>query len=1001
MVLLCASHGADCAEPAEQFLDGLLARSDYSTALEYLDWLEASKICPDEFRTVLDYHRGHVQLAAARSQKDVGSREKHLKQAEERYEAFLSRNARHALAPIANQNLRQLALERARGFMRDAGQPNADKDSLYRQAEKSFDAATKSYEEWIEQIRFDLQVARKGTSRSATSKRLRARFLEAKWMLALIRYEASSTSETDRRELQKKLLDADKLFEELSTEYRRALPGIMAVLYRGRIQQDLGKPKAALAFYEEHINEINQPEAVRNIAVQSTTRAIECWLDPGVEQFNRAIEIGNKWVNAAHQDDNSKPEWLALRMLLAKAYRAKAETIQGDQKSGLLANGRRQAEFVANYPGPLQARAQALAIELGGSAGPGTVQADSGAFGAARAAAIATRQELGNTDTILRLQTSQLASLTKAAAREALAKKLADTQKKRNGQSQNALQKHRDALELAGAGVPQDHIDDLRYYYCYLLYSSQRYYEAAVLGDFIARHHSNSIGARTAANIALASYATIQNEITNLSSAQPVTSSNPNLVAIRLEELADHIVRTWPGQKETDDALITLVTFMVRDGRYDKAEAYLKKIPAESPRRGDAEIRTGQSMWAAYIKQVTEDPSATDDQTPLQAEQLLTAGVERMKKLPPSDILVRGILSLAQVYLHTNQPQLAATLLEDPETGPKTLTDQNSPLITTTPGLAQQVYRTTLRAFIGSSATKKVGATMEALGKTVEDSPEGRRRLVSIYMALAKDLKTQIEMAPPNQRQSLTDSFDQFLGSVSTNTNEFNVLNWVATTYANMGDALGDAPKNKVAAARLYEKSAQGYERVLALQRNGELKLDENLVNSVRMQLATTRARLGNHTQAIATFTDILTTNNMMLNVQIEAARTLQAGALAGKTEWFQRSIVGDPPSGARRPTIWGWGKISKVTAAQMYKSDAAKQKFGGTFFEARLQMAKIQYAQSERADGDKKIKFLKSAEKILQSTASLYPELGGQKWKTEYNRLLATVQKTLGKADS
>ena len=70
----------------------------------------------------------------------------------------------------------------------------------------------------------------------------------------------------------------------------------------------------------------------------------------------------------------------------------------------------------------------------------------------------------------------------------------------------------------------------------------------------------------------------------------------------------------------------------------------------------------------------------------------------------------------------------------------------------------------------------------------VDDSPAGRRRLVGIYMGLAKDLRTQIETASPQQRASLSASFDKFLSNVSTNTKEFGILNWVAATYAAMGD---------------------------------------------------------------------------------------------------------------------------------------------------------------------------------------------------------------------
>ena len=42
------------------------------------------------------------------------------------------------------------------------------------------------------------------------------------------------------------------------------------------------------------------------------------------------------------------------------------------------------------------------------------------------------------------------------------------------------------------------------------------------------------------------------------------------------------------------------------DRRSEGAEKCLEEIPADSPERGDAEIKTGQAMWNAYLKGMQE-----------------------------------------------------------------------------------------------------------------------------------------------------------------------------------------------------------------------------------------------------------------------------------------------------------------------------------------------------------------------------------------------------------
>ncbi len=606
---------------------------------------------------------------------------------------------------------------------------------------------------------------------------------------------------------------------------------------------------------------------------------------------------------------------------------------------------------------------------------------------------------------MIKLLQSKLATISDEKNRVETQKQLTDVQQQHQQLLERAFRYHHLALELAGPDTPGEQINDLRYYYCYLLYANGRHYEAAVLGEFVAMRYPESSGARTCANIALASYVAID--------AEP-SAGDSDFVQRRLIRLANHIVATWPGQSEADDALITLVGFMIRKGRLDEAEDYLERIPEASARRGEAELRTGQALWNEYLAGMQKQRDAAADKSDAErlekikqrSQALLTQGVERMEKGDPSPLLIQAVLALAQSYIDANQAAAALELLEDPKTGAKTLADANDPLIIETTGLAEYTYRVALRAYIANLADsddstamiEQANKTMKLLEKTVGDSANDRRRLVNVYRSVAQDLRRQIEISPPQERAKLSHSFDTFLEKIAAGSNDFNILNWVAATYADMGDGFDENGTDlSPDAQRYYEKSVARYNDILAMNRQGAVELEPKLVTQVRLRLASLQRRLGAYDEAVQAFTEILAANNMMVNIQVEAARALQAGATAGQTSWYDRAVRGDAPKPGGKPIIWGWGKISKIAAAQMYRGPEYKTKYQDTFYDARLQIAQCQYEQAIRASGAKKNKYLSNAKRVLQSTARLYPDLGGPKWQESYDKLLKSVQAALG----
>jgi hypothetical protein len=127
------------------------------------------------------------------------------------------------------------------------------------------------------------------------------------------------------------------------------------------------------------------------------------------------------------------------------------------------------------------------------------------------------------------------------------------------------------------------------------------------------------------------------------------------------------------------------------------------------------------------------------------------------------------------------------------------------------------------------------------------------------------------------------------------------------------------------------------------------------------------------------------------------------AGAMSGRSLWdgaeparphenYLRAIVGAQPDPAKnkKNTIWGWGEIARLAA-----SDA---KYREQFHEARYNLALCRYNYAlSREDAAQKKEQLVRAKSDISLTAGLYPDMGGESWRTQYDNLLKNVQKVLG----
>ncbi len=165
-------------------------------------------------------------------------------------------------------------------------------------------------------------------------------------------------------------------------------------------------------------------------------------------------------------------------------------------------------------------------------------------------------------------------------------------------------------------------------------------------------------------------------------------------------------------------------------------------------------------------------------------------------------------------------------------------------------------------------------------------------------------------------------------------------------------------------------------------------------VLAAKMQLGECYRALGEYQQALDSFADILKEKEASLAVQRAAALTYQERGQHEDAKWFESAIQGGYKSQTTNQNrIWGWAKISTVAA----RAARTNESFRDAFFEARLNIARSRYQAAMKKEGDAHRQDLAKAKQGIQSLTTLYPDLGGERWKPQFDELLKNIQREEG----
>lgn len=1010
---VCASAIASAAvavEPAEEFVKGLQERGMHELALEYLEQLKTSPVASDTIRRQIPYLRGVALVEQSRQSTDVTARSRLLDEARQELERFAESNPHSVQGAEAQLQLATVQMSRGQELVAQAAQlPNDatysaqrkklghDSRVLFTDAHDTLGRAEAIYSGELEK----LPPTAADESRSSGSKRqeYRARVAQLRFLAAQTQFEAAQSYPPEADEFHKLNEAAAQELSAIYDEFARTLlVGLYARLYEGRCYQALGSYPLALGCYEEIIGKENVLPAFRKLIASAVHRKAEVLI--AQQKYDAAIDACKACLKGARRDEEKQPEWLAVRFRLAEALSKKAESAKGDstEQRRLLAEARDAYRTVAKTPGEYQVAARAATAVTGGGNQADQKKEEPKNFQAA--------YELGK-DALSSYNSAKMALPTAERNNPSAVPEL---QAQMESGKEEARYYFRLATTLVENETDPKVLNEVRYFLCWLYWESKDYDRAAVLGEFLARRYSDHPAASSSAKIAMASL----EQLYNRARAAKGNKDSGEFEARRMSKLAEFIARRWPGTDDADAAFGVLVSDAIRAGRIEDAEKLLGQ--ASDQWRPRLELQLGNAMWSRYLEisqpgQASASDQAALDKLKMPAMKYLRSGFDALRKdSPVSEPVATAALYLAQALLTDGKYEDAIAILEDKKAGPLTLVTGENPTASR-PQYAVEAYKAALRAYVSVTPPqeKKAMDSMQLLERVVQengDAAKSAEQLNRIYIGLGVALQRQMEelhdAGNDGEAKRVAGAFAKFVERIS---NQQGTASWptrvwlaqanyaIATQQLPVSQQQAGTPTVLSPSAKTYfTKARDAYQQVTKEAAiNPKLAPSSSAVLAAKIQLAECYRALGQYQQALDTFSEVLFEKETSLAVQRAAALTFQERGQREDPKWFEQAIHGGyklKTTGQNR--MWGWQKLSQIAQHASRTDD----KFRDAFFEARLNIARCRYLAAMKQNGDARQQDLIRAKENIQSTAQLYPELGGERWKSQFDELRKSIQR-------
>ncbi len=476
--------GVSCAqanEPFMRFLNGLRDQQLYDVAIDYLAQMRNSSQISDEDKQLLGYEEGKTLIEWAREDSDIKSRTKNLETARERLQVFIKDHSDHEMAGSAAMQLGNVLVLRGTMTMESSAKPSnvAQREVLLKQARTLFEEAKTvfkksedDYEKRVNEFKGIPPANNPGWADRRDA--VRQAFLQANLYSAAVLQELAKTYPPGSKENKEQLQAAADKYRKIYERWRTLMAGQLARVKQGQCLQDLGDTKTAISLYADLLNQPEDLPEFRKLKAGALYRTQQCWLDASQNNPELAHKIGREFIDRSRQDEVKQPDWLAVRYFTALSAKKFADGLNdpnaAGRKKSLMNEARDDSKFVASVRGTYRDDARALLAEV---TGRDEVVKEPVNF--------AEAMERGQ-QYLDEMQTKE--SQAKIGGANVDAKKLME---EAVAAREKAVHYFNQAIKLRDSDVKIDEINAARYYTCFLDYQSGNFYDAAVLGEFLAR----------------------------------------------------------------------------------------------------------------------------------------------------------------------------------------------------------------------------------------------------------------------------------------------------------------------------------------------------------------------------------------------------------------------------------------------------------------------------------------------------------------------------------
>jgi hypothetical protein len=1023
-----AAPGEDVpSQVTRRLLERLDERRMQDVVLWVLDRVERDPSIASDLKAEVPFRRGLALSALGRSETDPAKRAARFDAAQAEFDRVVDTPPTDdALAEMLTQKA-NLLIERGRSSLAQGRRPGADiaaarnaANSFFAGAIASLEGTTKPQQPLPTKIttaedavlgllravqektaQSDQEpTGREGGRRSARrssdaareleqakeeERRLQARLIQIRLMVAAAWYEASTAHEEGSPEWSRRLTGSTERFRDIADKYPKFGAGVFARLYQGRNEALLGKHEAAVATLAPlTVLEGGSPtaESIRRRALAIT---FDSWL--ALERFDGFGPELRKLVLTSLPPARLDADWLTLKYQAARLLAGQAGTLppaQRAKRKTLEQDAQRLANEVARANREWAGEARALVAGLGG-----TVRDD-----------------------------PRLAPTFDAALDDAQAALAAMQQARAESRHEDAATERDRAITLIRQALASPRaseadpaqVNRARALLTHLLYEAGRFLDAAALGEFLVDHYPRGQGSRQASRIALASWQQIQ---------RSAPAAWRDGARAGLADLATRIMRTWPGDAEAGDAAIVAVAAAAAARDPQRIMAVVGAAPATSPRRSELLQTAGTHLWREVLarRAMRDADLAALEPWWEQARTLLEEGLASIEDAAPSRTSAWAVLARGRMAMEDADFRLAARWLEDPRHGPRAVLEGSVPgELEGDAAFAEEAWSTELRFQVERGDIDRARDAMGRLEALAGSGPAAASRLAAIYLTIGRKLQSEIDVltrtaasggGSRERAERLVRGFDAFLDGVARLDPKVSTQLWVASTYLTLatgGDAGG--PVNPAQATQYRDRARGIFEGLLARLTDPADAAVKELVEfepAIRLKLIDLLASQGRFEDAQREMDWILADarRQNMPELQVQAAELLMAAGKhlasenVGEAERTLREAIVGRTTGAS--VVWGWAGLGKrLSRAAFAGEDPRALRARGQFFESRLRLAGclLERARLPGTPPERVRELLAKAEDSIRVTRELHPDLGGEPMRTRFERVLKDIQR-------